>query len=133
MPKSDSVRKEQKQRKRSFATSSSFNVNDNPTKKKARLSGLPCTSTVNKNFIKHTPSAEEISSNLKATSGNQTNERIIDRTDPLYDVLKRSFGHDDFRSVEQLAATRAVIEQKNDVLVLFPTGQFYLFVCISLM
>ena len=122
VPKTDSVRKEQKHRKRSSATSSSFNVNDIPTNKKSRLSGLPCTSTVNKNFIKHTPSAEEISSNLKATSGNQTNERIIDRTDPLYDVLKRSFGHDDFRSVEQLAATRAVIEQKNDVLVLFPTG-----------
>ena len=44
--------------------------------------------------------------------------------------LREHFGHDGFRSIEQLAATREVIEGKRDVLVVMSTGKISCLFCI---
>ena len=68
------------------------------------------------------PSANEIAEKCATRT---TTLRVIDPADPLARLLKESFGHDDFRSPEQLAAIREVVDAVNDVLVIMSTGEDY--------
>ena len=67
-----------------------------------------------------TPSAEEMAqkSGTPTTAG-----RVIDPADPLARLLRERFGHDDFRSPEQLAAVREIVAGVNDVMVIMSTGE----------
>ena len=114
-------RKEKKQRKTFFTQTSKFRTNDDPMMEQIDLPKMHHTSKMKKLQI-CTPTEQQISARIEANVGNQTNERIIERNNPLYDVLKGRFGHDDFLCPEQLTATREVIAGNKDVLVLFPTG-----------
>lgn len=68
-----------------------------------------------------TPTAREIAEKLEMQT-DASSQRQIDPSDPLAAVLRR-FGHEDFRSAEQLAAVREVINGVNDVLVIMSTGE----------
>ena len=114
-------RKEKKQRKTFFTQTSKFRTNDDPMMEQIDLPKMHQTSKMKKLQI-CTPTEQQISARIEENVGNQTKERIIERNNPLYDVLKGRFGHDDFLCPEQLTATREVIAGNKDVLVLFPTG-----------
>ena len=77
-----------------------------------------------KNFQVHSPSEEELSARILPNQID-TNQQIIDPNDQLAIKLRDIFGHQDFRSVEQLEATRAVIAGHKDVLVIMSTGTIF--------
>ena len=66
------------------------------------------------------PTAREMAAKLE----NRTTapSRNIDPADPLARLLRTKFGHEDFRSPEQLAAVREIIHGVNDVMVIMSTG-----------
>lgn len=66
------------------------------------------------------PSADEIAEKCETRTATP---RVIDPADPLARLLKERFGHDDFRSREQMAAVREVVDGVNDVLVIMSTGE----------
>lgn len=118
------MRKEPKQKKSFFTQTSNFRTTDDPIK--INLPKMPRTSKF-KTIQIYTPSEQDMSKKIEANIGKKTYDRIIDHQDPLYDVLKTRFGHDDFLCIEQLTATRQLIEGNNDILVLFPTGVTFIF------
>ena len=66
------------------------------------------------------PTAREIADKLEIDL--TTSSRKIDPADELAQLLRTKFGHDDFRSAEQLAAVREIIAGLNDVMVIMSTG-----------
>ena len=77
-----------------------------------------------KNVQVHSPSEEELSARILPNQI-ETNQPIIDPNDQLGIKLRDIFGHQNFRSVEQLEATRAVIAGIKDVLVIMSTGTIF--------
>ena len=121
-PTMGSKRREQKSRKPSSVReeTSKFRTHDGPPKEQVNLPKMPATSNLMKYQV-HTPSEQEIAANIEANQSD-TPKQIIDPNDAVAAVLREQFGHLDFRSVEQLAATRELIAGDNDVLVIMSTG-----------
>ena len=68
-----------------------------------------------------TPFAHEMAANME-DNGSKGGEQIIDPKSPLAVALKANFGHDDFRTKEQMQATEEIAAGEHDVLVVMSTG-----------
>ena len=98
---------------------SSFKTDDGATP--VKLPEMPYTSQVT-NFQLHSPSEEELAARIPPNEV-YTHQPIIDPNEELVVKQRNIFGHNNFRSVEQLEATRALIVGHRDVLVVMPTGK----------
>ena len=101
---------------------SSFKTDDGQTA--VKLPEMKHTSKV-KNFEVHSPSEEELAARILPNQVD-TQQPIIDPNEELATMLRNIFGHDNFRSIEQLEATRALIAGHKDVLVVMSTGSIYI-------
>ena len=68
-----------------------------------------------------TPFEDEMTANIE-DNWIEGGKQIIDPNSPLAVALKANFGHSDFRTKEQRAATEEIAAGKRDVLVVMPTG-----------
>ena len=100
---------------------SSFKTDDSTTP--INLPKLPHKSYL-KTFKVHSPSEQELEARM-VPNPNDINQPILDPNDELAIKLRAFFGHNNFRSVEQLEATKAVIAAHRDVLVIMSTGTIY--------
>ena len=124
-------RKEQVQRKNFFTHAKTtgnnmFKTQDGPPNRKVQIPEMPATSNLMQSEVR-TPTEQELAKKIK-TNSKSTHQRIIDSTNPLAVTLKEKFGHNDFRSQEQMEATKAIIGSKRDVLVVMPTGEIFFFI-----
>ena len=122
-------RKEPVQRKSFFAQAKPtfnhiFKTHDGPTHQKVKIPEMPAPSNLKQSEV-CTPTEQEIAVKIKTNSKN-THQRIIDANNPLAVTLKAKFGHDDFRSREQMEATKAIIGGKRDVVIIMSTGEIFL-------
>ena len=100
---------------------SNFKTNDGPTT--ANIPKMPHTSNL-KTIQVPTPSELEIATMMERNRS-KTPEEIIDPDNHLVDLLNQRFGHNNFRSAEQLAAIRHILAGGKDALVIMPTGLFF--------
>ena len=118
-------RKEPTQRKSYSAkttTQSTFKTCDGPPNVKVTIPTMPAQSNWIQSEVR-TPTEQEIAEKIKKNS-KSTHQQIIDPNDALAVTLKAKFGHDDFRSREQMEATKAIIDDKGgDVMVVMSTGE----------
>ena len=128
----ESKRKEPVQRKSWFKRATTmfktmFRTHDGPPKQEVKIPETPAVSNCLQSEV-CTPTEQEIAAKIKANQKG-THQQIIDPNEPLAVTLKAKFGHDDFRSREQMEATKAIIDGKDDVVVLMPTGEICLIIC----
>ena len=99
---------------------SDFLTRNGPPEEEERIPQIPAQTNSVQSDVR-TPTVERIAASIKAQQGS-TKQRISDPENFATAKLKQLFGHDDFKSHEQMDAATEMIHGGRDMLVLMPTG-----------
>ena len=102
------------------AKTSKFRILEGRPNIQIKLHEVPAQSNFMQSVVR-TPTGKEIAARKKAKQGSPK-QRISDPKDYLTVKLKEIFGHDDFKSHEQMEATKGIFDGQRDMFVLMPTG-----------
>ena len=111
--------------RRFFSTSSStnFQTSDDVPLGTVRVPHIPLRQRQAERRPTHCPSEDHIRKNIEANPTNTNPAPPLQENDRLAQLLTNVFKHTNFRSREQLDATKALIDGNRDVMVFMSTGK----------
>ena len=122
-PTQDKSRRGTKRKRTSIlqrAKTSMFRIFEGQPDKKTKLPEMPAQSNFMQSVVR-TPTRKEIAARIKAKPGSKK-QWTSDPKDYLTVKLKQIFGHDSFKSSEQMEATKEILRGERDTFVVMPTG-----------
>ena len=111
--------------RRFFSTTSStnFQTSDDAPLGTVRVPHIPLRQRQADRRPTHCPSEDHIRKNIEANPTNTNPAPPLQENDRLAQLLTNVFKHTNFRSREQLDATKALIDGNRDVMVFMSTGK----------
>ena len=97
-----------------------FRIFEGQPDKETKLPEMPAQSNFMQSVVR-TPTGKEIAARIKAKPGSKK-QWTSDPKDYLTVKLKQIFGHDSFKSSEQMEATKEILRGERDTFVVMPTG-----------